>query len=138
MISRLSALDEKISSLRAEFGPAQIMAAHQCAKFRSGNAAHRRGGAHKFLPSAKLAQLREEVRRRRDEFDAGRLLKLVDARIQQDHLIDPRNDSAVYYLEQAKQAGADAADLQTATQDLLKRLAQMAAQRHRTAPLRRC
>jgi protein TonB len=41
-------------------------------------------------------------------------------------LIDPRNDSAVYYLEQAKLAGAAAADLQSAKEDLLKRLTQIA------------
>jgi TonB family protein len=123
---RLSALDEKISSLRAEFGPAQIMAAINAQSFDRATQLIDEAARSKSLPSAKLAQLREEVRRRRDEFDTGRLLKLVDARLQQDHLIDPRNDSALYYLAQAKQAGADAADLQSAAQELLKRLAQMA------------
>ena len=123
---RLSALDEKISSLRAELGPAQIMAAINAQNFDRATQLIDEAARTKFLPTAKLAQLREELHRRRDEFDTGRLLKLVEARIQQDHLIDPRNDSAVYYLEQAKQAGADAADLQSAREDLLKRLALMA------------
>jgi TonB family protein len=123
---RLSALDEKIASLRAELGPAQIMAAINAQNFDRATQLIDEAARTKFLPSAKLAQLREEVHRRRDEFDAGRLLKLVEARVQQDHLIDPRNDSAVYYLEQAKQAGADAADLQSAKEELLKRLTQMA------------
>ena len=123
---RLSALDEKISSLRAEFGPAQIMAAINAQNFDRATQLIDDAARTKSLPSAKLAQLRDEVHRRRDEFDTGRLLKLFDARLQQDHLIDPRNDSAVYYLGQAKQAGADAADLQNATQELLKRLALMA------------
>jgi TonB family protein len=124
--SRLSALDEKISSMRAELGPAQIMAAINAQNFDRATQLIDEAARTKFLPSAKLAQLREEVHRRRDEFDAGRLLKLVEARVQQDHLIDPRNDSAVYYLEQAKQAGAVAADYQAAKEDLLKRLTQMA------------
>ena len=123
--SRLSALDEKISSMRAELGPAQIMAAINAQNFDRATQLIDEAARAKFLPSAKLAQLREEVHRRRDEFDAGRLLKLVEARVQQDHLIDPRNDSAVYYLEQAKQAGADAADYQAAKEDLLKRLSQV-------------
>ena len=123
---RLSALDEKIASLRAELGPAQIMAAINAQNFDRATQLIDEAARTKFLPSAKLAQLREEVHRRRDEFDAGRLLKLVEARVQQDHLIDPRNDSAVYYLEQAKQAGADAADLQSAKDEVLKRLTQMA------------
>ncbi|HMD27594.1 MAG TPA: TonB family protein [Steroidobacteraceae bacterium] len=123
--SRLSALDEKISSMRAELGPAQIMAAVNAQNFDRATQLIDEAARAKFLPSAKLAQLREEVHRRRDEFDAGRLLKLVEARVQQDHLIDPRNDSAVYYLEQAKQAGADAADYQAAKEDLLKRLSQV-------------
>jgi protein TonB len=123
---RLSALDEKISSLRAEFGPAQIMAAINAQNFDRAAQLIDEAARTKSLPSAKLAQLRDEVRRRRDEFDAGRMLKLVDARIQQDHLIDPGNDSAIYYLAQAKQAGANAAELQGATRELVKRLAQMA------------
>src|SRR5580692_9298771 len=123
---RLSALDEKIASMRAELGPAQIMAAINAQNFDRATQLIDEAARTKFLPTAKLAQLREEVHRRRDEFDAGRLLKLVEARVQQDHLIDPRNDSAVYYLEQAKQAGAVAADYQAAKEDLLKRLTQLA------------
>ncbi len=124
--NRLSALDEKISSMRAELGPAQIMAAINAQNFDRATQLIDEAARSKFLPSAKLAQLREEVHRRRDEFDAGRMLKLVEARVQQDHLIDPRNDSAAYYLEQAKQAGADAAEYQAAKEDLLKRLSQVA------------
>jgi TonB family protein len=70
-----------------------------------------------------LAQLRDDLRRRRDEFEITRLTKLADLRIQQDHLVDPRNDSAAYYLEQAKQAGAGVATLQPQVQELLKHLA---------------
>ena len=40
-------------------------------------------------------------------------------------MIDPHNDSAVYYLDQAKQAGASAAALQGQAQDLLKHLVQL-------------
>jgi TonB family protein len=123
---RLAALDEKIASLRAEFGPAQITAAMNAQNFDRATQLIDEAARAKSLPPAKLAQLREEVHRRRVEFDSARLLKLVDARLQQDHLLDPHNDSALYYLDQAKQAGADAAVLQAATQDLLKRLWQMA------------
>ncbi|MGO9934403.1 MAG: energy transducer TonB [Steroidobacteraceae bacterium] len=123
---RVAALDKKIADLRAEFGPAQIMAALNAQNFDRAAQLIDDAARAKSLPPAKLAQLREEVRRQRFEFDAGHLLKLVDARLQQDHLIDPHNDSAVYYLDQAKRAGADAAELQAATQEVLKRLAQMA------------
>jgi TonB family protein len=123
---RLAALDEKIASLRAEFGPAQITAAINAQNFDRATQLIDEAARAKSLPLAKLAQLREEAHRRRNEFDSARLLKLVDARLQQDHLIDPHNDSALYYLDQAKQAGADAAELQSATQELLKRLWQMA------------
>jgi len=123
---RLAALDEKIASLRAEFGPAQITAAINAQNFDRATQLIDEAAHAKSLPPAKLAQLREELHRRRVEFDSARLLKLVDARLQQDHLLDPHNDSALYYLDQAKQAGADAAQLQAATQELLKRLWQMA------------
>ena len=123
---RLVALDEKIASLRAELGPAQILAAPNAQNFDRASQLIDEAARAKSLPSAKLAQLRDEVRRRRDEFDVSRLLKLVDTRMQQDHLIDPRNDSALYYLDQAKQAGAAGPALQSQTQEVLKRLTQMA------------
>jgi TonB family protein len=122
---RLSALDEKIASLRAELGPAQILAALNAQNFDRATQLIDEAARSKALPPAKLAQLRDEVHRRRDEFEVARLLKLVDARIQQDHVIDPHNDSAVYYLDQAKQAGASGSALQGQAQDLLKRLVQL-------------
>jgi periplasmic protein TonB len=123
---RLSALDEKIASMRAELGPAQILAAINAQNFDRAVQLIDEAARAKSLPAAKLTQLRDEVHRRRDEFDVTRLLKMFDARLQQDHLIEPRNDSAAYYLEQARQAGAPAADLQTAMQELLKHIGQLA------------
>jgi TonB family protein len=122
---RLSALDEKIASLRAELGPAQILAAINAQNFDRATQLIDEAARTKTLPPAKLAQLRDEVHRRRDDFEVSRLLKLVDARIQQDHVIDPHNDSAVYYLDQAKQAGASGPALQGLAQDLLKRVTQL-------------
>jgi len=122
---RLSALDEKIANLRAELGPAQILAALNAQNFDRATQLIDDAARSKALPAAKLAQLRDEVRRRRDDFEIARLLKLVDARVQQDHVIDPHNDSALYYLDQAKQAGASGPAMQGQTQDLLKRLMQM-------------
>jgi TonB family protein len=122
---RLAALDEKMASLRAELGPAQILAALNAQNFDRAVQLIDEAARTKALPPAKLAQLREEVHRRRDDFDVTRLLKLTDARIQQDHVIEPRNDSALYYLDQAKQAGASGAALQSETQDVIKRLVQM-------------
>jgi len=121
--SRLSALDEKIASLRAELGPAQILAAINAQNFDRATQLIDEAARAKTLPPAKLAQLRDELHRRREDFEVSRLLKLVDTRIQQDHVIDPHNDSAVYYLDQAKQAGASGPALQGQAQDLLKRLA---------------
>jgi TonB family protein len=122
---RLAALDEKIANLRAELGPAQILAALNAQNFDRATQLIDDAARTKALPAAKLAQLRDEVRRRRDDFEIARLLKLVDARVQQDHVIDPHNDSALYYLDQAKQAGATGPAMLSQTQDLLKRLVQM-------------
>ena len=123
--TRLAALDEKIANLRAELGPAQILAALNAQNFDRATQLIDEAARTKALPAAKLAQLRDEVHRRRDDFEVSRLLKLVDARMQQDHVIDPHNDSAVYYLDQAKQAGAAGPALQGQTQEVLKRLTQM-------------
>jgi TonB family protein len=122
---RLFALDEKIASMRAELGPAQILAALNAQNFDRATQLIDEAARSKSLPAVKLAQLRDEVRRRRDDFEVNRLLKLVDTRLQQDHVIDPRNDSAVYYLDQAKQAGAGGAALQAQAQEVLKRMTQM-------------
>jgi TonB family protein len=123
---RLVALDEKIANLRAELGPAQILAALNAQNFDRATQLIDEAARTKALPAAKLAQLRDEVHRRRDEFEVSRLLKLADTRLQQDHVIDPHSDSAVYYLDQAKQAGAAGPTLQGQTQEVLKRLTQMA------------
>jgi TonB family protein len=123
---RLAALDDKIASLRAELGPAQILAAINAQNFDRASQLIDDAARSKALPAAKLAQLRDEVHRRRDEFDVSRLLKLVDTRLQQDHVVEPHNDSALYYLDQAKTAGAPPADLQAPIQELLKRLTQLA------------
>jgi protein TonB len=122
---RLNALDEKIASIRAELGPAQILAAINAQNFDKATQLIDEAARTKALPNAKLAQLRDEVHRRSGEADVNRLLKLADTRMQQDHVIDPHNDSAVYYLDQAKQAGATGAALQGQTQEVLKRLTQM-------------
>jgi protein TonB len=52
-------------------------------------------------------------------------VKLIDTRLQQDKLIEPRNDSAAFYLGQARAAGASAGSLQPQSQEIYKRLAQM-------------
>jgi protein TonB len=119
---RLSALDERIASLRAELGPAQIVAAMNAQNFDRAAQLIDEATRSKSISAVKLAQLRDDVRRRRDEFEIVRLTKLVDLRTQQDRLVDPRNDSAVYYLEQAKQAGAGAATLQPQVQEILRHL----------------
>ena len=122
--SRLSALDQRIASLRAELGPAQILAAIAAQNFDRAEQLIDEAARSKSLNPAKLTQLRDELRQRHAQADIDNLVKLVDARLQQDKLIEPRNDSAVYYLGQARAAGASAAALQPETQELDRRLAQ--------------
>jgi protein TonB len=122
---RLSALDERIASLRAEFGPAQILAAINAQNFDRATQLIDEAVRTKSLSNAKLIQLRDELRRRREEFDIANLIKLIDARLQQDKITEPRNDSAAYYLAQARAAGASAAALQSQSQDIFKRLTQV-------------
>jgi TonB family protein len=122
--SRLSALDQRIASLRAELGPAQILAAIAAQNFDRAEQLIDEAARSKSLNPAKLTQLRDELRQRHAQADIDNLVKLVDARLQQDKLIEPRNDSAAYYLGQARAAGASAAALQPETQELDRRLAQ--------------
>ena len=118
--ARLSALDERIASLRAELGPAQITAAINAQNFDRATQLIDEAARAKSLPPAKLAQLRDEVRKHRDDVELSRVTKVVDARLQQDKLTGP--DSAAFYLEQARQEGTPAAALLPQTQELQKRL----------------
>jgi protein TonB len=123
--SRLGALDERITALRAEFGPAQILAAINAQNFDRAAQLIDEAARSKSLSNAKLGQLREELRRKREESDVANLVKLIDSRLQQDKLLEPRNDSAAFYLAQARAAGASAASLQAQSQEIYKRLAQL-------------
>ncbi len=136
--SRLPALDERITSLRAEFGPAQILAAINAQNFDRASQLIDEAARAKSLNTAKLAQLRDELRHRHEQIDTENFVKLIDTRLQQDKVAEPRNDSAAYYLGQARAAGASAASLQPQAQEIYKRLAQIGARRNRAAPIRRC
>ena len=121
---RLGPLDERIASLRAEFGPAQIVAAINAQNFDRAAQLIDDATRAKSLNSAKLAQLRDELHRRRTEFDIANFMKLADTRLQQDKLTEPRNDSAAFYLAQARASGATAAVLQPQVQEFYKRMTQ--------------
>ncbi len=123
---RLAPLDGRIAALRAELGPAEIQAAINAQNFDRAAQLIDEAARAKTLSSGKTNQLRDELRRHRAEGDVAHLMSLLDTRLEQDHLIDPRNDSAVYYLEQARQAGASVSAVQTQYRDLLKRLTQAA------------
>ena len=124
--ARLTDLDARIATLRAELGPAQIQAVINARNFDRAAQLLDEAARAKSLSSAKLNQLRDELRRRQAESDVAHIVKLLETRLQQDRLLEPRNDSAVYYLQQARQAGAAQADLQEQTQTLSRKLLQAA------------
>jgi periplasmic protein TonB len=134
--ARLPALDERIARMRAELGPAEISAAISARNFD--HAAQLIDGAarSKSLSEQKLNQLREELKQHRAASDVAGLVELIEARMQQDQLVEPQNDSAAYYLDQARRAGAGAADLQPQLRELTRRLtlaARAAIEQHRLA-----
>jgi len=123
---RLADLDARIETVRSELGPAQIQAALNAKNFDRATQLLDDAARAKSLSAAKLSQLRDEVRRAQAESDVAHLLKLFATRLLQDRLIEPHNDNAAYYLQQARQTGASAEDLQEQTQALSKKLAQAA------------
>jgi TonB family protein len=123
---RLADLDARVESVRAELGPAQIQAALNAKNFDRALQLLDDAARAKSLSAAKLGQLRDEVHKLQAEADIARILKLLGTRIQQDRLLDPRNDSAAYYLQQARVAGASAADLQESVDAFNKKLTQAA------------
>ena len=122
--SRLTALDERIASLKAEFGPAQILAAIAAQNFDRAAQLIDDATRSKSLSTAKLAQLRDELRRRHEEADTANFVKLIDSRLQQEKLIEPHNDNAAYFLSQARAAGVNVAALQSQYQELDRLLVQ--------------
>jgi TonB family protein len=121
---RLPALDDRIAKMRDELGPAEIQAAINAQNFDRATQLIDQAVRAKSMSEAKIAQLREELRRHLADSDVSRLLALLDARLDQDQLIDPANDSAVSYFAQARKAGAMAGDLQTRGRELVRRLIQ--------------
>jgi len=124
--SRLAAFDERIATLRSELGPAQIQAALNAQNFDRATQLIDEAARAKVLTGVKLSQLRDEVRRRHEQFDNGRLVALIGARLQQDRLLDPHNDSAAFYLDEARQTGISSAALQAQNQEFIKRSMQAA------------
>jgi TonB family protein len=125
--SRLAAFDERLAALRTELGPAQIQAALNAQNFDRATQLIDEAARARMLTGAKLNQLRDEVRRRREQFDSGRLVALIGARLQQDRLLDPHNDSAAFYLDEARQTGAaGSAAVQAQNQEFIKRSMQAA------------
>jgi protein TonB len=124
--SRLAAFDERLAALRTELGPAQIQAALNAQNFDRATQLIDEAARARMLTGAKLNQLRDEVRRRREQFDSGRLVALIGARLQQDKLLDPHNDSAAFYLDEARQTGISSAALQAQNQEFIKRSMQAA------------
>jgi protein TonB len=123
---RLAAFDERIAKMRAELGPAEVQAAINAQNFDRASQLIDQAARAKSVSEPKLNQLRDELRRHRLDSDAGRLVALIDARMQQDQLRDPPNDSAVYYLAQARKAGATSTELQSQFRELSRRLMQAA------------
>jgi TonB family protein len=121
---RLPALDDRIAKMRDELGPAEVEAAINAQNFDRAAQLIDQAARSKSMSESKVAQLREGLRRHLADSDVSRLLALLDARMDQDQLVDPANDSAVGYFVQARKAGAMANDLQTRGRALVRRLIQ--------------
>jgi protein TonB len=119
---RLPALDERIAKMRSELGPAEIQAAVNAQNFDRAAQLIEQAGRAKSIGEPRLNALREELRRRRADSDTARLVGVLEARIEQDHLVEPPGDSAVYYLLQARKSGATSAELQAQFRELSRRL----------------
>lgn len=119
---RLADLDVRVQAMRAELGPTQIQAALNAGNFDRATELLDEAVRAKSVSAAQATQWREEIRRRKNKADVERLVALLATRLQQDRLLEPRNDSAVYYLQQARQAGASAEDLKEQTDELSAKL----------------
>jgi TonB family protein len=119
---RLPALDERIAKMRDELGPAEIQAAINAQNFDRAAQLIDQATRAKTVSEQKLVQIRDDLRRHRIDGEVSRLITLAEARLSQDQLVEPLNDSAEYYLAQARKAGASTAQLQPQVRELVRRL----------------
>jgi protein TonB len=132
--SRLQSLDARLAKMRSELGSSLIQAAIDAGNFDRAATLIDEATHAKALTPGQLAQLREDLRRRHDESDVDRLIKTAQARVQQDHLIDPANDSAAHYFTLARKAGSASPALSEAIRDFGQHLmlaARSAIDQHR-------
>jgi TonB family protein len=105
---RTDRLDQRLSSMRSELGATQIQAAMNAQNFERAATLIDEAFRAKTVSPAQAAQLREALKSQRSDFESARLVKLAQARLQQDRLIDPPGDSAAFYLDRARRAGISA------------------------------
>jgi protein TonB len=114
---RVQALDARLSKMRADLGSSLIQAAIEAGNYDRASALIEEAGRAKSLTPPQLAQLRDDLKRRQGESDVDRLIKTAEARVQQEHLVDPPNDSAAHYFALASKAGAGSPALVSAMRE---------------------
>jgi TonB family protein len=123
---RMQILDSRLSKMRTELGSSVIQASINAGNYERAAALIDEAAQAKTLSLPQLAQLRNDMARRRDETDEDRLIKTAQARVQQDRLIDPSNDSAAHWFTLAKKAGYSSPTLTAAIHDFGQHLMQAA------------
>ncbi len=78
------------------------------------------------LPAERTARLREDIERRQGDARAQRLAELVSARIREDRLVEPANDSARFHLAQLRKVAGDSRRAVNAERELQNALLQRA------------
>jgi protein TonB len=111
---RVQALDARLSKMRADLGSSVIQAAIDAGNYDRASALIDEAGRAKSLTPPQLAQLRDDLKHRQSDSDVDRLIKTAEARVQQEHLLDPPNDSAAHYFALASKAGAGSPALASA------------------------
>ncbi len=123
---RVQELDQRLSGMRSELGAAQIQAAIAAQNFdRAATLIDEALRAH-TLAAPQAAQMRESLKAQRAAADIDRFVRLAQARMQQDRLLEPAGDSASFYLERARRAGAQPGDMAVETRQLQQKLADAA------------
>jgi periplasmic protein TonB len=114
---RVQALDARLAKMRADLGSSLIQAAIEAGNYERAATLVDEAARAKSLTPAQLTQLRDDLRRKQSDSDVDRLLKTAQARVQQERLIDPPNDSAAHYFALANKAGAGSPALSAALRD---------------------
>jgi len=118
--------DPALAGFESQVVESQLAAAVDDGAVDRANLLLREATSAQTLTAERLAHWHDEVGRREGDARARQLLQLISTRIEEGRLLEPKNDSAKYHLEQLRKLSPDPRRSAAATRQLGKAYVQQA------------